>query len=107
MDARDAKGLSREAVARQLGTSAKTYERYEKEGRVPTHTVEKLAGILDLSIARVPARTLTVEEDPETSDLRALVVRIEDAARSIAEESERIAELLSGQENVPAQAVPK
>lgn len=107
IDARDAKGLGREAVARQLGTSAKTFERYEKEGRVPTYLVERLAGLLDLNIERVPARTITVEDDPEISDLRALVVRIEDAAQSIAAESERIADLLAAQATFPAQSVPK
>ncbi len=105
VDARDAKGLSREAVARQLPTSAKTIERWEKDGRVPTNVVQKLADILGLEIQRVPAPPpLIVEDDPEMAELRTLVERVERAAQSIAEESTRISDLLAAQVVTPAQS---
>jgi transcriptional regulator with XRE-family HTH domain len=50
--ARTRLGLSYESLARQIPVAAKTYERWEKAGRVPVGTVEKLAGLLELEIER-------------------------------------------------------
>src|SRR5215831_11650644 len=48
--ARLRRGLSREAVARQIPCSSKTYERYEKQGRVPRELMPKLMAILEIEI---------------------------------------------------------
>lgn len=66
--ARDALGLSYEAVARQVPVSAKTYERWEKRGQVPAPTVDRLAEILRLELERAPKTSVTIEEDEESLD---------------------------------------
>jgi transcriptional regulator with XRE-family HTH domain len=69
--ARKAKGLSYEGVARQTNVSSKTYERYEKAGRVPEHMVEPFADVLGLEIER-PGRERVVIGETE-SDMLALL----------------------------------
>lgn len=58
--ARKQRGLSYEAVGRLANVSSKTYERYERDGRVPEHMVDKFAGILGLEIERAVPTPLTV-----------------------------------------------
>lgn len=48
--AREAKGLSYETMARTIPVSAKTWERYEKAGRIPRPIVPRVAEMLDLEI---------------------------------------------------------
>lgn len=62
--ARKERGLSYEAIARQVPVASKTWERWEKAGRVPVAFIEKVAEILDLEIER-PAfhRRLVVVPD--------------------------------------------
>lgn len=55
-DARKAQGFSYETMGRKLNVAAKTWERYEKAGRVPRPMLPKVAEILDLEIEE-PART--------------------------------------------------
>jgi transcriptional regulator with XRE-family HTH domain len=50
--ARKARGLSIEAMGRELHCSAKTYERHEKDGRVPLDQVDRYAQVLGLQIER-------------------------------------------------------
>lgn len=66
--ARKSKGLSYEAVSRQANVSSKTYERYEKAGRVPEHQISNFADILGLEIER-PVRQRVIIEDSETIEL--------------------------------------
>jgi transcriptional regulator with XRE-family HTH domain len=49
-EARKRLSLSYEGVARQIPVSSKTYERYEKNGRVPRELIATVAGILELDI---------------------------------------------------------
>lgn len=56
--ARDSRGLSYEAMGRLIPTSSKTYERWEKGGRIPVELVGVIADLLDLEIER-PQRTRT------------------------------------------------
>jgi transcriptional regulator with XRE-family HTH domain len=72
-DARDAKGLSRAYVARRLHVSEKTYERWEKRGAVPRHTVAAVARVLDLEIEQPTRRTITIADEDEASKLDALL----------------------------------
>lgn len=51
-EARKRKGLSYESAARQVPVAAKTWERWEKRGRVPLFHVDKIAQILALEIER-------------------------------------------------------
>lgn len=70
-DARKAQGLSYEAMGRQLNVAAKTWERYEKAGRIPRQMLPKVAEILHLEIEE-PARVAISlpgrdgEDDPLT-----------------------------------------
>jgi predicted transcriptional regulator len=59
-------GFSYETVARELHVVSKTYERYEKRGRVPRESLPKLAEILELEIsqpARAPLRFTETSSD--------------------------------------------
>lgn len=82
-DARKRAGLSYEAIARQLHISAKTWERYEKQGRIPRHLLAQVAEILDLEIeeaGRVTVRVTSREAGDlraELADLRQTLSRIE------------------------------
>jgi transcriptional regulator with XRE-family HTH domain len=49
-DARKALGLSYEAMGRKLNVAAKTWERWEKAGRVPRYELRRVAELLDLEI---------------------------------------------------------
>lgn len=49
-EARERTGLSYEAMGRALNVSSKTYERYEKAGRVPPALVRPVAAALDIEI---------------------------------------------------------
>lgn len=51
-EARTRKGLSYESLARQIPVAAKTYERWEKAGRIPFWHVDKVAELLELEIER-------------------------------------------------------
>jgi transcriptional regulator with XRE-family HTH domain len=51
-EARERLGLSYETVARKFPVSAKTYERYEKAGRVPIELLTMTADILELEVER-------------------------------------------------------
>lgn len=53
-DARKAKGLSYEAMGRILNVASKTYERWEKAGRVPRQDVHRVAAALNLEIDAPP-----------------------------------------------------
>lgn len=97
-DARNARGLSYEAVSRQANVSAKTYERYEKRGQVPEHQVEAFAGILGLEIER-PIRERVVVQERETEDavlsaLRVLDDRLQSLEAQVAESVKETKEAL-------------
>lgn len=62
---RKRKGLSREAVARALGMSAMTYQRYEKDLRDPTApTLVRLADFYGVTLDQLAGRAPL----PETTD---------------------------------------
>jgi transcriptional regulator with XRE-family HTH domain len=84
-EARRRLSLSYEAVARQIPVSSKTYERYEKNGRVPRELIDTVAGILELDIqtAKPPPPRVT-----DTWSVR------EDFAADVIKRLERIEELL-------------
>lgn len=86
-DARKAKGLSYEGVARQIPVSSKTYERYEKRGAVPVELVDKFAVVLDLEIERPEFRRVvslpTEEASGEAERLDHLEEQLEGANRRL------------------------
>jgi transcriptional regulator with XRE-family HTH domain len=62
-NARRERGFSMEALARQLHVVSKTYERYEKAGRLPVNLVDRFGEILGLEIERLPGpTTITARE---------------------------------------------
>lgn len=71
-DARKAKGLSYEAMGRQLNVASKTWERWEKAGRVPRHELRRVAKELELEISWPAPVTVDLEDDDDgaTRDLR-------------------------------------
>lgn len=84
--ARKAKGLSYEGVGRSLHVSAKTWERWEKAGRVPRHQLPQIAELLDLEIETPTRRSVVVPPSPDEADMsekfeeiRARLERIERA----------------------------
>jgi transcriptional regulator with XRE-family HTH domain len=57
-------GMSYETVARKLPVSSKTYERYEKAGRVPRESLPRLAEVLELEISQPTRAPLRFTESP-------------------------------------------
>lgn len=64
--ARMSAGLSYEAMGRKLNVASKTWERWEKDGRIPRRDLPRVAKILELEIdwPRTPIR-IEVPEDQE------------------------------------------
>lgn len=91
-EARDAKGLSREAVGRQLNVSAKTYERWEQAGRVPRNDLARVADVIGLRVeAPFDDHVVVLEDDEEaTPRLAVLEQRVEALERAREEADERI-----------------
>jgi transcriptional regulator with XRE-family HTH domain len=74
-DARTRLRLSYETVARRLHVSSKTYERYEKKGRIPRNLVPTIAAILELEIESAMPRPLKVTDTwTATDDLGAEII---------------------------------
>jgi transcriptional regulator with XRE-family HTH domain len=80
--ARKAKGLSYESLARQIPTSSKTWERYEKAGRVPRSLLPRIADILDLEITE-PARQRITASTVSPDQLVALAERVEEVLAEV------------------------
>src|ERR1044072_2841523 len=90
--AREAKGLSMEAAARDLHVSTKTYDRNEKDGRWRKHDLENLARVIGLVIEQ-PALGPTVKldessaQEAELLEVRRLIVealeRVEDGLAQV------------------------
>src|ERR1051326_9036836 len=60
--ARKALGLSYEAMGRKLNVAAKTWERWEKVGRIPRWELARVADILELEIERPTRQRIEVED---------------------------------------------
>lgn len=106
--ARESRGLSYETMARTVPVSAKTWERYEKAGRVPRPVLPGVAATLGLEIEEPAVRRITVDGravDAETSfelgELRRLLERIDrkidqlDLANKFAGIEERIRDVMA------------
>lgn len=67
MAARRRLGKSREAVAREIGVSLKTYERYETAGKVPVHRLDVVAKALGLEVVEhhSPAKVTLSKRDED------------------------------------------
>lgn len=65
--ARKAKGLSYEAMGRSLHVVAKTWERWEKAGRVPRHLVPEVAELLSLEIETPAHRSVVLPQRDEVA----------------------------------------
>lgn len=66
-NARKALGLSYEAMGRRLNVASKTWERWEKAGRVPRHELRRVAETLNLEIDW-PERTQITVPEPQHAD---------------------------------------
>jgi DNA-binding XRE family transcriptional regulator len=66
LGAREALGLSRESVARQLHIASKTYERHEKDGRIPRYRVGDYARVLGLNITEPERESVSLPGEPES-----------------------------------------
>lgn len=87
-NARTARGLSYETVARMTHVSSKTYERYEKAGRLPADEIEVFAEALGLTIERPAFVPGTVTIPPPVTDEAAVIA--ERVERAVAEAVERL-----------------
>lgn len=67
--ARERRGYSYEAMGRLLSVSSKTYERYEKAGRVPPPLVPRLAEVLQLEIEEPPLVRVTTSRARDAATL--------------------------------------
>lgn len=78
LTARKRQGLSYEAMGRQLNVASKTYERYEKRGRIPRQMLVKVADILDLEIDQPTRERITLPAEPGLAEeVRALRTQLE------------------------------
>jgi transcriptional regulator with XRE-family HTH domain len=89
-NARKRKGLSYETMGREINVSGKTYERYEKAGRVPRHLLPRVAAVLDLEIEMSEPQRVVVTPAEETAqrdlvEIRASIARIERLVRELLE----------------------
>lgn len=88
--ARERLGLSYEAVARQIPVSSKTYERYEKRGRLPRALLPKFAEVLDLEVSQPDHARMSVSTPSSDDQLR----RVREEVAGMREQIDRILELL-------------
>lgn len=77
-NARKARGLSYEAMGREMNVAAKTWERYEKRGRVPRHLLPQVAEVLELEIDWPKRTTVTIAEPPNGASQ---IAQLEDVLR--------------------------
>lgn len=89
--ARKAKGYSYEAMGRQLSMAAKTWERWEKNGRVRRHMLPQVAEVLELEIDWPKKTPVTVTEPPARD--RARIAIVEDELREVQRALEVLPEL--------------
>lgn len=75
--AQKALGLSDERAARLVPVSGRTWTRWRAQGRVPAHSVDKVAAILGLEIERPTSIRIVLPED-ESADLAAVMVSIKE-----------------------------
>lgn len=95
-EARKRKGLSYESLARELNVVAKTWERYEKAGRVPRQLVSRVAEALDLEIEQPARQRISVTDD-----------QLGDEIRELRQTLERLLARLSEDEPPAEEAVPE
>lgn len=76
-EARKRVGLSYEAVARQVHVASKTYERWEKGGRVPRPIFPRVAEVLELQIERQGQPPVSWAPSDEFAEIITRLDRIE------------------------------
>jgi len=82
--ARERRGLSYETMAREIHVSAKTWERYEKAGRVPRHALRAIAEVLELEIDEPAlARIVIAGSDEERSEILDHLAMIDERLNAI------------------------
>lgn len=67
-EARRRRRLSYEAVARELHVSSKTYERYEKDGRLPEELIGLACEILGIEVVTPDRQDLRLQVRPRSAD---------------------------------------
>lgn len=83
--ARKRKGYSYETTARELHVASKTYERYEKAGRVPRSLLRKVAELFDLEIEEPSRpRVAAITEGSQLDRIESSLARIETALTALA-----------------------
>jgi DNA-binding XRE family transcriptional regulator len=94
------RGLSHEGVARLIPVSGKTYERYEKQGRVPRLLLAKVADVLELEIEQPETRPISVRVEAKEAG-EDLAVALFDRLRSLeATVADGVADLRSSLDEV-------
>lgn len=109
---RKARGYSYEAMGRQLNVAAKTWERWEKAGRVPRHNLDRVADVLNLELERPARRRVTIADAPDDDEATQPFVEWRETMlqqmEALADGQRDLASLLEGvlEELVPARRVP-
>jgi len=93
-NARKRRGLSYETMARKLPVSSKTWERYEKAGRIPRPLVAKVADALGLEIEEpVQGRITPYLDGGDPATLERLVDQVGRLQREVADVAALLREL--------------
>lgn len=103
-EARKAKGLSYETVGRLANVSSKTYERYEKAGRLPADEIDVFAAVLGLTIERpvfVPG-SVTIPPGPD-EELKAMLELVLAQLADLRGQVEQIRSVTHAPEGGPAE----
>lgn len=89
-------GLSDEKFAHMIPVSAKTWSRWKKRGRIPTHSLPKVAPLLGFELVpfepvplEIPGTTEPLGAVLVTTDLRESLATIVDLLQRMAETMER------------------
>lgn len=107
--ARERLGLSYESVARAVPVSSKTYERYEKRGRVPRPLLPKIAAILQLEVEEPERVRVTLDGETATlprdlrSQLEGAVDQLGQVGPQLVTAARQLSEALDAHEESQAQ----
>lgn len=102
--ARRGQGLSYESAGRKISVSAKSYERYEKAGRVPRHLLDRVANVLDLEVERSARQKVVIEDGGAGQTLEERLETVEhelDEIRGVKGAVDRIEALLLERRDPP------
>ncbi len=102
-DAQKRTGLSDERLARQVPISTRTWIRWRERGQVPTHSLERIAELLQLEVERSQRPRVIVDDLPldRLGELEERVLSQLEGMQTILERLDERVELLSARPVAP------